>query len=345
MANHSKSKLNKKHNKVASGRGTSSRKNKKRKKSLVSVLITSLVLCLIIVAVALGSYYLLFNTKAKTPANDKTATSNVTKTSQSSTQASSNQSTNKANWIETAGKPSQVPTLMYHYVSGQDAELVDGNWMAASSFEEQLKAIKENKYTALTAKEAKKVFTGDTKPSNKMVWLTFDDGSLTVYRDIFPLLKKYKIYATAFIVTDWVNNGQSGILTWDQIKEMKDSGLVDFQSHTASHPDLGIIDDATARLELENSKAELDKQLNQDTDIICYPAGGYSQSTLAIEKELGYKFGLADPGRNGAVAQAADSSQGLLELARYRMMGTTTATDMMSWLQTSTDYNTANTKK
>ncbi|XOW21079.1 hypothetical protein QK908_00100 [Lactococcus cremoris] len=90
-----------------------------------------------------------------------------------------------------------------------------------------------------------------------------------------------------------------------------------------SHPDLGTtLEDQRTELE---QQADLDKNLNQQTNMICYPAGGYNQNTLSLSTELGYKFGLLDPGRNGAVAQAAKESDGLLTLPRFRMMSSTTA--------------------
>ncbi len=76
--------------------------------------------------------------------------------------------------------------------------------------------------------------------------------------------------------------------------------------------------------------------------MICYPAGGYNQNTLSLSTELGYKFGLLDPGRNGVVAQAAKESDGLLTLPRFRMMSSTTAEEMMQMIQPATDYNEKN---
>lgn len=90
----------------------------------------------------------------------------------------------------------------------------------------------------------------------------------------------------------------------------KASGLVDFGSHTVSHPDLGKLTLEAQRTELEQSKADLDKNLEQKTDIICYPAGGYNQNTLNLANELGYKFGLLDRPYD-AIAIAAKESDGL----------------------------------
>lgn len=237
-----------------------------------------------------------------------------------------------------------LPILMFHYVTSRPDELPqDSNNINIDVFENELKMLKQNKYKTVTSKEAQQLLTTKEKPGNKLVWLTFDDGSITMYTEIFPLLKKYNMHATSFIITDFVNNGQGGILNWNQIKEMKESGLVDFGSHTANHFDLSRQADELQKQELLKSKADLDKHLKQNTNMICYPAGGYNQNTLSIAKNLGYKFGFLDPGRNGAIEDDAKESDGLLTLPRYRMLDTTTASDMIQILEKATTFNVENT--
>lgn len=281
------------------------------------------------------------------PSTTKTLTTSLA-SSQSAIKASSkttSETASKTKWLKSKAE-NELPILMFHYVTSRPDELPqDSNNIPIQNFEDDLKTLHDNGYTTLSGSEAEKVITQKEKPSNKMVWLTFDDGSVTLYTEIFPLLKKYNMHATGFIITGFVDNNQGGILTWAQIKEMKASGLVDFGSHTVDHPDLSTLSDDAQQTELANSKADLDKELNQNTNIICYPAGGYNQDTLNIAQNLGYKFGLLDPGRNGAVATSAQASDGLLTLPRLRMMGYFTPTppqDMMSMIQPATDYNEKN---
>ena len=247
-------------------------------------------------------------------------------------------------WLQ-AKSNNQLPILMFHYVSHLTADLVDSNWMPTATFEADLQALKQNGYTTVTAAQAEKILTTKTKPSNKLVWLTFDDGSLTLYRDIFPLLKKYQMHATAFIITGFTDRSQPGIASWQELSEMKASGLVDFGSHTVDHLDLGSQTSSDQQVELSQSKADLDKHLGQNTDMICYPAGGYNQTTLQLAAQNGYKFGFLDPGRNGAQASAASGADGLLTLPRFRMAATTGPEALLQDLAPAANYNAQNTVK
>ncbi len=70
-------------------------------------------------------------------------------------------------------------------------------------------------------------------PKNSIL-VTFDDGYMNNYTNAFPILKKYNIKATIFLNTRYVGRDAS-YLGWKEIREMYESGLVDFQLHTHSH--------------------------------------------------------------------------------------------------------------
>ncbi|MQW22678.1 MULTISPECIES: polysaccharide deacetylase family protein [unclassified Lactococcus] len=321
------------------------RVQRRKKKNKFGIFIFTFILLLLVIGIGTVTVNsLLTNKKATTASSSSQSTKLSISSTSKTTVSTSKNSSLTSTWIQSSAD-NQIPILMFHYASSQASDLAGGsNWMPDSTLEADLAALKEAGYTTLTAQEAVKVLTTKTKPSNKMVWLTFDDGSLTVYRDIYPLLKKYNMHATAAIITGFVDNHQPGILTWEQIKEMKASGLVDFISHTVSHLDLGTLSTADATYQLKQSKKELDEQLNQNTNIICYPAGGYNQQTIEIAKSLGYSYGTLDPGRNGAVAEEASAANGLFTLPRFRMSSTTGPDLMMSYLKPATTFNEQNVK-
>lgn len=115
-------------------------------------------------------------------------------------------------------------------------------------------------------------------------------------------------------------------LTFDQIKEMKHAGLT-FESHTVNHPDLANSSLETQKNELVASKRLLDKVLDQNTSVIVYPSGRYSQVTIDQAKKADYKLGLTT--KNGL----ASSADGLYSLKRVRILPTTTGEDLLAMIQ------------
>ena len=91
----------------------------------------------------------------------------------------------------------------------------------------------------IDAREGKKPL-----PPNAIV-LSFDDGLVSSYTQVYPLLKEYKFPAVFGIMTGWTNKttkfddeitykNPENFMTWDEMREMQKSGLVDFVSHTDS---------------------------------------------------------------------------------------------------------------
>lgn len=231
-------------------------------------------------------------------------------------------------WVKTKKDP-KVPILMYHSVHNMaESEAANANLIVdPKTFESHLKALKKAGYYTLTPKEAYRVLVQHEIPKGKkIVWLTFDDGVEDFYTIVYPLLKKYKMTATNNIITDFTKNEKENVLTFDQIKEMKHAGLT-FESHTVNHPDLANSSLETQKNELVASKRLLDKVLGQNTSVIVYPSGRYSQVTIDQAKKAGYKLGLTT---NNGLASSAD---GLYSLNRIRILPTTTAEDLLAMMQ------------
>lgn len=81
---------------------------------------------------------------------------------------------------------------------------------------------------------------GKELPHNSIL-LTFDDGALSSYSRVFPLLKQYQIPAVFALPTSWLNGntkagyeayGQGNLVNWAQVREMQASGLAEFASHS-----------------------------------------------------------------------------------------------------------------
>lgn len=224
--------------------------------------------------------------------------------------------------------PVQVPILMYHaiHVMAPEEEPNANLIVDPATFESHLKALQDAGYYTLSPEEALKVLTENVLPQGKkVVWLTFDDSLWDFYDFAYPLLKQYNMKATNNVITGTVGN--DGNLTLDEMKEMKENGI-SLQGHTVNHPDLEYSSIENQTMELTDSKAYLDGELAQDTIAVAYPAGRYSNDTLAIVGQANYKLGMTT---NEGLASAAN---GLLSLNRVRMFPTTTAEILLQTIAT-----------
>src|SRR5205085_6242065 len=127
------------------------------------------------------------------------------------------------------------------------------------AFAQQMAYLVSGGYTTVTLDDViQAVLTGKALPQRPVV-LTFDDGYEDFYTAAFPVLEQDGLKATSFIITGRV--GMSDYLTWDQMKAMQASGLVQFESHTVHHVDMSQISLVRAQKELTDSKVALEEHL------------------------------------------------------------------------------------
>ena len=133
-------------------------------------------------------------------------------------------------------RKSFVLCLMYHSVDNEKGK----GGIFVNEFEEHIKWIKDKK--TFKMEEIKNLNYTLAKNS---ILITFDDGYKNNYTLAFPILKKYNMKATIFLNTKFIGKDEF-YLNWDEIKEMYESGLVDFQLHTHSHQltikDISVLD-------------------------------------------------------------------------------------------------------
>lgn len=180
-----------------------------------------------------------------------------------------------------------VPVFMYHAVS-------DAIWgipelfVSPSRLEEQLKAIVEGGYTPITFEDLDRV-----AEIEKPVMLTFDDGYDDNYTELFPLLKKYNVKATIFVIVDSIGGRHK--MTEAQIRELSDSGLVSIQSHTMSHNFLNEMYPDRLKHEHYDSMIALARLTGKQPFVLCYPTGKNSWASRQTTKEY-YEYGLCMSG-------------------------------------------------
>jgi len=213
-----------------------------------------------------------------------------------------------------------IPVLMYHHINPHKGDMVT---ITPETFEGQMRHLKIKGYRTLKADELESYIKGETILDKKSVLITFDDGWLDNYIYAFPILKKYRINAVVFIITDrtesasaktnsllnhipdhkkskaLIQNGEAFrvVLGWDHVKEMSESGLVEFYPHTKSHRRCGELSEPELHDELAGSKAIMESRLGKPCPYLCWPYGSYNETAVKTARETGYKMIFTtDPG-------------------------------------------------
>ena len=161
-------------------------------------------------------------------------------------------------------------------------------------FAAQLAFLKAQNATVLRLEDAVHLVKSGQQLPPRAVALGFDDGFKSCYTRVFPLLKKYNWPATLYIYPDYISGGGDS-LSWDEIRAMQKSGLVDVQSHTMGHPNLVQMgakngQSYAARLhhELFDSKQIIESKLGTRVTQLAFPFGCYDETVLSQTKSAGY---------------------------------------------------------
>ncbi|WP_222829273.1 polysaccharide deacetylase family protein [Terriglobus saanensis] len=204
--------------------------------------------------------------------------------------------------------PTGIPVLAYHRF---DPTTPAATTVTTATFESQLAFLAEHHYTIVPLERVVEAVLRKTPPPRTLTLaITVDDGHRSVYTVLFPLIKQHHIPVTLFIYPSAISHAPYA-LTWDQLKEMHASGLVDIQSHTYWHPDFRhdkahrTPSDYTAFVhsQLTKSRLKLDAELGTHITLLAWPYGILDADLEAASAQDGY---VAAFGYSGGVARAGD---------------------------------------
>jgi peptidoglycan/xylan/chitin deacetylase (PgdA/CDA1 family) len=182
-----------------------------------------------------------------------------------------------------------IPVIMYHSINNtnEDTDL----FVTPKEFERQIAFLRKNGYNIASVGKIALYMSGKERMPAKTIAVTIDDGFYSTYRYAWPVLKKYEIPATIFVITGKI--GEPGWLGWKELKEMSESGFVTIGAHTISHGWLPTMDEVKVRHEIEGSKKALESGLGKRIDYFCYPLGGFNERVKKMVEEGGYKCAVA----------------------------------------------------
>lgn len=189
----------------------------------------------------------------------------------------------------------QIPIFVYHNLV-QDESQIEYDYMQTTVdiFEKQITTLMKMGYKPITYQDLLDYKNGTKALPKWSFIITFDDGYSGIYDYAFEMAKKYNIPMTSFLIDDKV--GEAGYYTWEQAKEMHDSGLMSIYSHGYTHAEYDKESVDKLVTDTENAYQSLVKNL-EDEDLLkvfTYPYGLYTEEEKEALKEAGFIQNLTD---------------------------------------------------
>lgn len=190
-------------------------------------------------------------------------------------------------------KSKMLPILMYHNVA-KSGEKCNSVTVTSEKLEADLNWLRENDYRTILPSE---LANEEDLPSNAVL-LVFDDGYISNFELLFPLLQKYQMKAAISLIVSSSEGDAAGHLTWDMCREMAQSGLVEFGSHTyALHNP-----ESNGNFNADGANGIQRRSGEKKSDFEARVFGDLEKSSARIEEELGqtpiffaYPYGADEP--------------------------------------------------
>jgi len=183
-------------------------------------------------------------------------------------------------------------------------------------FSAQMHWIVSHGFHGITQLQLYDALMKGTPLPSKPVMITFDDG----YRDVFgkasTTLKRLRLPATAYVITDRISGPDASFLTWPLLKGLERRGI-EIGSHTIHHVELPTLSSAQATHELVGSQRLLERKLGHPVQWFAYPAGKVDGRIVGLVRRAGYVLAMTtEPGTTQSASQP-------FLLHRYEIQDTT----------------------
>ena len=216
-----------------------------------------------------------------------------------------------ARWTWWRGPVPGLPVLAYQKVGEPPAaSILKSSWVAPEKFRAQVSWLLAHGYTPLLFSDLVKAGSGGKKIPEKAVLITFDGAYEDTYTRAYAILRELGAKGNVFAVFNAIGKADLwqdpaaepwvSMATLEMLKEMRDSGLMEFGSYTMSHPRLEELPPEDAAWEMTESKKQLEAALDREICAFAYPygSGARSPEMRALVLQAGYALDFSsDPGK------------------------------------------------
>lgn len=194
---------------------------------------------------------------------------------------------------ENTQKSSQVPVLVYHNFNPTKPGSMN---LTPQRFKEQMQWIKDNGFTVIPLSQLVDYLQGKTTSlPPKPIVITADDGWESQYTYMVPIVREFHYPVTLFIYPSTISKGAHA-MTWEQLKELQQTGEFDIQSHTFSHPNFKQekkkLSPASyqnfVNKELITPKQILEEKMGKPITLLAWPFGIYNDNLEQEAAKAGY---------------------------------------------------------
>lgn len=247
--------------------------------------------------------------------------------------------------VKTAGagseKPAEkhvkIPILLYHHFMKDNVpEDKYSTTVTETQFEDHIRTLTEKGYNSISLEDLRAYIEEGRALPPKPYMITVDDGYDSNYYIMYPILRKYNakavIFVTGNMITDepgrrWKEDSLVW-MTWDMLREMEDSGLVEIQNHGYLHKPA----DTMAPEEFMESVIRGEELLNEKLGerkikAFAYPHGKATEDSRKFLEENGYKMQFMV--RAGAAGKNSD----MADLPRIIVSHGKTGTDVINMIR------------
>ncbi|HJN94726.1 MAG TPA: polysaccharide deacetylase family protein [Gammaproteobacteria bacterium] len=204
--------------------------------------------------------------------------------------------------------------LLYHHVA---TDTPPSTSISPTDFRAQLEYLRDNDFSVIGLDTLIEALRNGKPVPDRAVAITFDDGYASIYSEAFPMLQSFGYPFTLFLSTDPINRSQANYMTWAQVRELSDAGVV-IANHLIEHPYMltrqeGETDQQwlqRQRVEILTAEETIANQTGQSHRYLAYPYGEFDPAIKSLLGELNF-VGLAQ--NSGAVGYNSD----FLALPRY----------------------------
>lgn len=199
-----------------------------------------------------------------------------------------------------ASAAANVAALMYHNVT-DDASRWGDYTISPDQLEEDIQYFQDCGYITMTATELATADMSDID-GKKILLLTFDDGYSSFYSEVYPILQRYNVKGTMYLIGSYIN--RYGYLTEEETYEMAHSGLIEIGNHTDSihHTPVellrGIYNSSDSFYDVIEDVRRNGERLKEITGMeitsMSWPYGYYTTSLdSTVKSQLGYKISFS----------------------------------------------------